>query len=187
LAAGDHEAYRTALQQGKAATEAAQVAGGQLAVIHQKIRDYALKLETVLAESKATINVAETIDKPLEQAMLEIIGNGAMSDQEKDAGIQQLGTVQEWVKQGVQVDMTALQANQLMLAIGERLNWGGSAEVAEECKPAYRTLYLSLKAAILAAVPDAKNLVERLANLYAAKSEASPELPGTKELTPASR
>jgi hypothetical protein len=187
LAKGDHEAYRTALQQGKAAGEAAQAAGGQLAVIHQKIRDYTLKLEAVLAESKATINAAETIDKPLEQAVLEIIGNGAMSDSEKDASIQQLGSVQEQVKQGLQSDVTPLQANQMMLAIGERLNWGGNTEVAEICKPVCRTLYVNLKTAILAAAPDAKNLVDRVTNLYAAKSEVNPEQPATKELTPASR
>ena len=85
LAAGDFEVYRTSLRQGKSAREAAQAAGGQLAVIHQKIDDYALKLDAVLSGSKAKINVAETIDKPLEQAMLEIISNGAMSDSEKDA------------------------------------------------------------------------------------------------------
>jgi len=187
LAKGDYEAYRTALQQGKTASEAAQAAGGQLAVIHQKVRDYTVKLEAVLAESKTTISAAETIDKPLEEAVLEIIGNGAMSDSEKDAAIQQLGSVQEWMKQGLQGELTPLQANQIMLAIGERLNWGGSCEVPEECKPAYRTVYLNLKTAILAAVPEAKNLLDRLTNLYAAKSEVSPELPSTKELTSASR
>ena len=77
LAAGNSQVYRTALQQGKSATEAAQAAGGQVAVVHRKISDYTLKLEAVLAESKAVIDVAEAIDKPLEQAMLEIIGNGA--------------------------------------------------------------------------------------------------------------
>ena len=187
LATGDHEVYRTALQQGKAASEAAQAAGGLLAAIHQKIRDYALKLETVLTESKATINAAETIDKPLEQAVLEIIGNDAMSDSEKDASIQQLGAVQEWVKQGLQTDITPLQANQIILAIGERLNWGGSCEVPETCKPVYRTLYVNLKSAILVAVPEAKNLVDRLTNLYAAKSEVNPELTSAKELSSASR
>src|SRR5439155_14310769 len=187
LAKGDYEAYRTALQQGKTASEAAQAAGGQLAVIHQKIRDYTVKLEAVLAESKTTISAAETLDKPLEEAALEIIGNGAMSDSEKDAAIQQLGSVQEWMKQSLQGELTPLQANQIMLTIGERLNWGGSSEVSEECKPAYRTVYLNLKTAILAAVPEAKNLLDRLTNLYAAKSEVSPELPSTKELTSASR
>ena len=187
LTTGNHEVYRTALQRGKAASEAAQAAGGQLAVIHQKIRDYAVKLEAVLTESKATINAAETIDKPLEQAVLEIIGDDAMSDSEKDAGIQQLGAVQEWVKQGLQTEITPLQASQIILAIGERLNWGGSNEVSEICKPVYRTVYLNLKSAILAAIPEAKNLVERLTNLYAAKSEINPELTSTKELSSASR
>jgi len=187
LAKGDYAVYRTALQQGKTPSEAAQAAGGQLAVIHQKIRDYALKLDAVLTESKATISAVETIDKPLEKAVLEIIGNGAMSDSEKDAGIQQLGAVQESVKQGLQGDMTPLQANQIMLAIGERLNWGGSSEVSEECKPVCRAVYLNLKTAVLAAVPEAKNLVDRLTNLYAAKSEVNPKLPSAKELTSASR
>lgn len=187
LAKGDYEVYRTVLQQGKTASEAAQAAGGQLGVIHQKIRDYALKLEAVLTESKTTIGVAETIDKPLEQAALEIIGNGTMSDSEKDAGIQQLGAAQEWVKQGLQGNMTPLQANQVMLAIGERLNWGGSSEVSEEYKRVFRTVYLNLKTAVLAVVPEAKHLVDRLTNLYAAKSEVNPALLSTNELTSASR
>jgi hypothetical protein len=101
LATGDYEVYRTGLGQGKSAKEAAQAAGGQLAVIHQKISEYTLKLEVVLSESKATINLGETVDKPLEQAVLEIISNGAMSDLEKDTAIQQLGAVQEWVKCGL--------------------------------------------------------------------------------------
>jgi hypothetical protein len=87
----------------------------------------------------------------------------------------------------LQGELTPLQANQIMLAIGERLNWGGSCEVPEGCKPAYRTVYFNLKTAILAAVPEAKNLVDRLTNLYAAKSEVNPELLSTKELTSSSR
>jgi len=187
LATGDYEVYRTALQQGKTPREAAQAAGGQLAVIHQKIRDYTIKLEAALTESKTTISAAEMIDKTLEEAVLEIIGNSAMSDSEKDAGIQQLGSVQEWMKQGSQGELTPLQANQIMLAIGERLNWGGTSEVPEERKTVYRTVYLNLKTALFAAVPEAKNVLDRLTNLYAAKSEVNPELPSTKELTTASR
>ena len=187
LAAGDYDAYRTALQQGKSAGEAAQAAGGQLAVIHQKISDYTLKLEALLSEAKTTINVGESIDKPLEQATLEIIGNEARSDLEKDAGIQQLGAIQEWVKQGQQGEITALQANQIILRIGARLNWGGSTEVAEELKTVYRKLHGNLKSAICTAVPKAQNLQERLTNLYAAKSDVDRELLSTKELTQASR
>ena len=171
LAKGDYQAYRTVLQQGKSAREAAQAAGGQFAVIHQKISEYSSRLEALLSESIATINVAETIDKPRDQAVLEIISNDAMSDSEKDAAIQQLGALQEWVKHGLQGDLTPLQANQMLLAIGERLNWGGSADVSEKFESVYRALYGSLKTAIRTAVPAAQNLHDRLTNLYAAKSE----------------
>jgi len=171
MATGDYQAYKTALQEGKSAKEAAQAAGGQLAVIHQKISDYTLKLEAVLSESKATINVGEAIDKPLEHAVLEIISKDMMSDTEKDAAIQQLGAIQEWVKQGLQGDITPLQAHGILLAIGDRLNWGGTTGVSEEFKPVYRTLFGSLKTAILAAVPEAQNLQDRVTNLYAAKSD----------------
>jgi hypothetical protein len=187
LAIGDCDVYRAALQQGRSAREAAQAAGGQLAVIHQRISDYTLRLEAILSESKPTINVAETIDKPLEQAMLEIISNGAMSELQKDAAIQDLGAVQEWAKQGLQADITALQANQITLAIGERLNWGASADVSEQFKPVYRALYHNLKTAIRSAVPEAQNLHDRLANLYAAKSDLDRELRTTRELTCAPR
>jgi hypothetical protein len=171
MATGNYQLYRTALQQGKPAIEAAQAAGGQLAVVHRKISDYTLKLEAVLSESKAIINIGEAIDKPLEHAVLEIISNGAMSDSEKDAAIQQLGALQEWVKHGLQGDITPLQANRIILAIGDRLNWGGTAGVSEEFKPVYRALYASLKTAIGTAVPEAQNLHDRLTNLYAVKSD----------------
>ncbi|MFZ3329571.1 MAG: hypothetical protein WA197_02990 [Candidatus Acidiferrales bacterium] len=171
LAPGNRQVYRTALQQGKSATEAAQAAGGQLAAVHRKIGDYGLRLEAVLSESTAAINVAEAIDKPLEYSLLEIISNGAMSDLEKDAAIQQLGALQEWVKQGLHRDVTPLQANRIVLAIGDRVNWGGAADISEDCKAVYRALYANLKTAIRGAVPQAQNLQDRLTNLYAAKSE----------------
>jgi hypothetical protein len=171
MATGDCQVYRTALQQGKSASEAAQAAGGQLAVIHRKISDYTLKLEAVLSESKATINVGEAIDKPLEHAVLEIISSGTTTDSEKDAAIEQLGTLQEWAKHGLRGDITPLQANRIMLAIGDRLNWGGTTVVSEKFKPVYRALYGSLKTAIRTAVPEAQNLHDRLTNLYTAKSD----------------
>jgi hypothetical protein len=171
LATGNYQAYKSALQQGKSAAEAAEAAGGQLAMVHRKISDYALKLENTLSESRAAISVAECIDKPLEQAVLEIIGNGAMSDSEKDAAVQQLGVIQEWAKHGLQGSVTPLEASRILLAIGDRVNWGGVAEVPEEFKGVYRTLYGNLKTAIRAAVPEARNLQDRLTNLYAAKSD----------------
>jgi hypothetical protein len=103
--------------------------------------------------------------------LLEIINNDAMSDLQKDAAIQQLGALQEWVKHGLQEDITPSQASRITLAIGDRLNWGGTGDVSEELKPAYRALYGSLKTQICAAVPEAKNLHDRLTNLYAVKSD----------------
>jgi hypothetical protein len=182
LATGDYEVYRAARVQGKSAGEAAQAAGGQLGVIHQKISEYTLKLEGVLSESKATINLGVTVDKPLEAAMLEVISNGARSDLEKDNAIQQLGALQEWVKRGLQGEITALQTSQIILAIGERMNWGGSTDVPEELKPVYRTLFSSLKSQIRTAVPEAQNFHERLTNLYTAKSDLERELLTPKEL-----
>jgi len=171
LASGNYRAYKAALEQGKSVAEAAGSAGGQLAMVHRKIGDYTLKMENLLAESKATISVGECIDKPLEQAVLDIIGNGAMSDSDKDAAVQQLGVIQEWVKRGLQGNITPLQANQIVLAIGDRVNWGGTADVPEQFKAVYRTLYGNLKTAIRGAIPAAQNLHDRLTNLYAAKSD----------------
>jgi len=171
MATGNYQAYKAALEQGKPAAEAAQAAGGQLAVVHRKIGEYTLKLDAILSESKATINVGETIDKPLEQAVLETIGNVVMSDSEKDAAIQRLGTLQEWAKHGLSGDITPLEANRILLAIGDRVGWGGGVGVSEELKPVYRTLYGGLKTAIRNAVPEAQNLHERLTNLYAAKAD----------------
>ncbi|HET7106821.1 MAG TPA: hypothetical protein VFI38_08425 [Candidatus Acidoferrum sp.] len=187
LATGDYEAYRTALQEGKSAKEAAQAAGGQLAMIHQKIGEYGIKLDGVLSESKAGISVGETIDKPLERAMLEIISGDGRSDAEKDAAIQELGSIQEWVKQGLQGEMAVTQANQLLVKIGERLSWGANSEVSEELKAVYRTVHGNLKTAISAVAPNAQNLLDRLSNLYAAKADLDRELASTKELTQAIR
>ena len=52
MARGDYQAYRTALQQGMSEAEAARAAGGQLAFIHRKIREYNLKLEGVFSDQK---------------------------------------------------------------------------------------------------------------------------------------
>ncbi|HYL98088.1 MAG TPA: hypothetical protein VEZ90_03975 [Blastocatellia bacterium] len=171
LPTGDHEAFRAALQKGKPAAEAAQTAGGQLAAIHRRVTEYSLKIDAVLATSAKTIAVREAIDKPLEQAMIEIIENDSMTDSDKDAAIQQLGALQEWAKYGLQAQFTALEANRGLLAIGERMSWGRPNEIPDRLKPAYRALFGSLKQAIHAAAPDAQEILERLVNLHAAKSD----------------
>lgn len=171
LASGNLQAYKRALELGKSAAEAAEAAGGQLAVIHRKIADYTLKLEEALTKAKGAISTRGAVDEPLERAMLEIIGNNAMSEPEKDAAVQQLGAIQEWAKQGFQGEISPLQANRILLAIGERVNWGRAADISEQCKSAYGMLYKNLQTAIRAAAPAAQHLHERLTNLYAAKSD----------------
>jgi hypothetical protein len=166
---GDYEAYRTALQQGKPLAEAAQCAGGQIAIVHRKISEYAPRLEALLSCSKATISVRDVIDKPFEQAVLEIIGNVAMGDVEKDAAIDHLGEFQEQINRGLDGEITPLQAHRIARAIGDRANWGTGACAEEELRPVYRAVYASIKNAVRGAVPEALDLDERLANLCAAK------------------
>lgn len=171
LAPGDYEAFRIALQQGKPAIEAAQAAGGQLAIVHRKISEYTLKIEALLSESNATIKAVELINKLFEEAMLEIIGNSTMDDAQKDRVIQQLGAFQESLNRGLSQEITPLQALRIACAIGERANWGATSDLPEELKPLSGAVYTELRNAIIAAVPDALSLIERLTNLYVAKSE----------------
>jgi hypothetical protein len=168
---GDFEVYSSALRQGKTATEAAQVAGGQLAVVHRKISEYTQKIEAILSKSKAVISVGDVIEKPLERAMLEIIGQSTLSDAEKDIAIDQLGAFQEQMNRGLNREITPLQAHRIAHFVAESACWGASSSLSEELKPAYRAVYASVRNAIRAAVPQARDLDERLANLYAAKSD----------------
>jgi hypothetical protein len=176
IATGDYEAYRTGLQDWKTTAEAAEAAGGQVAIVHRKINEYTLKLETLLSESQATIRVSEIVDVPLERAMLEIIGSETMGDAAKDAAVDHLGAFQEWIKRGLGRDITPLQAHQLARAIGDRANWGAASSLPEEVKPAYRAVYTCLRKAMRATVPDAQELEERLTNLLSAKTELSSAL-----------
>jgi hypothetical protein len=171
LEPGDYEAYKSALFGGKSAGDAAQAAGGQLAIVLRRIGEYASKLEGLLSGSKATIDVSEAIDKPLEQAMLDIIGDSAMSDAEKDSAVDHLEALQKEIDGGLGRAISALQAHRITIAIAERANWGARSDLAEELKPAYRAVYSSVRNALVSAVPEARALDERLANLYAAKSD----------------
>jgi len=168
---GDYQVYRTALQQGKPAIEAAQCAGGQLAIVHRKISEYTAKIEAVLSKSRATINVRDVIDKPFEHAVLDIISSVAMGEAEKDAAVAHLGAFQEQINRGLDREMTPLQAHRIARAVGDRANWGTTACLSEELKPAFRAVYSSLRNALRAAVPEAHDFDERLANLCAAKSD----------------
>ena len=179
---GDFEAYSAALRQGKTSTEAAQAAGGQLAIVHRKISEYTLKIEAILSKSKSVISVGDVIDKPLERAMLEIIGNSAMSDTEKDTAIDHLGALQEQMKRDLNREITPLRAHQIVCLVRDRAGCGATSDISEELKPAYRAVYASVRNAIRAAVPQAHDLDERLANLYAAESDLG-NAPAAKALS----
>ena len=168
---GDYEVYRAALQQGKPATEAAQSAGGQFAIVHRKINEYTVKIEAVLSRSRATINLRDVIDKPFEHAVLEIISSVTMSEAEKDAAISHLGAFQEQINRGLDREIAPLQAHRIAREVGDRANWGAKACLSEELKPAFRAVYSSVRNAVRVAVPEAYDLDERLANLCAAKSD----------------
>ncbi len=171
MAPGDFALYKTAVQQGRTTIEAALAAGGQLAVVHRKISEYSIKLESILFESKAKINREETIDKAFEQAINEIIGNSALGDAEKDAAIAHIGSLQESINRGLEREISPLQAYRVALAIGERINWGTGASVSEELKPAYRAIYSTARNALRSSAPHVQILEERLTNLHAAKAD----------------
>jgi hypothetical protein len=141
----------------------------QSAIVHRKIGEYTNKIETVLSVSAAKIKVEDAIAKPFERAILEIIGNNSISDAQKDAALDQLGTLQELINHGLEREIAPLQAHRIAYVIAGRANWGASAPIAEELKPAYRAIYSCVRNAVRAAVPHAQSLDERLANLYAAK------------------
>jgi hypothetical protein len=171
LEAGDYEAYKTALQNGSPAVEAAQAAGGQLAIIVRKTSEYTRTLEALLSQSKSKIDAMEVINKPLEQATLALIGNDRTGDAEKDTAIGQLGAFQESLNRGLGPEITPLQAFKMACAVGDRAKWGASSDLPEELKPAYGEVYANLRGAIIATVPEVLGVFERLTNLFVAKAE----------------
>lgn len=172
IAPGDYEVYRTALRQGKSSMEAAQAAGGQLAVVHRKIHEYTVKTEALLSASKATIDGDEVINRVLEREANKIIGDNAVGDAEKDAIVGRLGSFQEWINRGLKREMTPLEAHRIALAIADRANWGAACHaISDDLTPVYRVVYSSIRDAIRAAVPDVRDPDERLANLFAARSD----------------
>jgi hypothetical protein len=171
LPAGDLDVFKAELQQGKSLIEAAQSAGGQFAIIHRKIAEYTLKIEAILSESKATIDVSNVIDSPFEEAMVEIISNVKLSEMERDRAIDCLGAFQAQVKHGLDREITPLQAHRIVRIVGDRGSWGIGMGPSDELKPVLRAIYKSVRRALDVAAPEAKDLNERLMNLYAAKSD----------------
>jgi hypothetical protein len=163
-------------------TRPVQSLAGRCAAINQVISDLATQLENAFSQSEATISVVDTIDSPLEQAALEVIGNQAIPETQKDVTVQQLGALQESLKQDVGQKITPLQAHRIKQTVGNCLS--GDISVVDEAKPGYRAVYDSLESAIHTGVPKAKRLEERLANLLKMKAELG-SFPEAKELAPA--
>ena len=171
---GDFEAYKDALRQGMSQADATQAAGGRLAAVNQKINQIAPRLNSQLQASSAQIPIAAAIDQPLEDAVIDIIRNPAMTQTEKDTAIGHLGGLQQSIHQSLPQGATTATPSELQAikqSVGDRVNWGGATAVTDEVKPAYRDLYGSLKNAIHDAVPGAAQLDERLSNLMAAQND----------------
>jgi len=94
-----------------------------------------------------------------------------MTDAEKDAALTQLGSFQKSLKEGLGKDVLPLQLNKIKQFLGNRMNWGGTISVTDDIKPALRSVYGMMNKLISDAVPEAKELNERLSNLYAAQSD----------------
>ena len=104
----------------KAAGGDLTAAGGRLGDVAQRVSDLQPQVNQALAQSTKTISVADAIDKPLTDAMNDIIGNSAMTDPEKMAAISQLGGLQASLKEGLGADISPLKANQLKNLVGSR-------------------------------------------------------------------
>jgi hypothetical protein len=155
----------------KAAGGNLTAAGGRLGQVAQRVSELQPQLNQALSQSTKAIPVADVIDKPLTDAMNDIIGNSAMTDPEKMAAIGQLGGLQASLKEGLGADISPLKANQLKNLVGSRVRWNGQNAVGDEVKPAYKAVYGALKEAVNNAVPEVADLNERLTNLYAAQDD----------------
>lgn len=120
--------------------------------IDRQISELASQMENILSQSEATIDAVSTIDAPLEQAILEIIGNPAMSETQKDAAITRLGELQKSLKQGAGQRMTLLEAHRIQRSLAGCLS--GNFGVSDEAKPGYRAVHDGLEEAIHAALSE---------------------------------
>jgi hypothetical protein len=169
---GDVEKMKSAMRSGASPAQAASAAGGRFGAVSDSINELGPQLTQKLSASRNMIDVSGAIDKPLQDAASEIIGNSGMTQAEKLTAINQLGDLQAEIHStlGSRISITPLEANQIKQDIGDRVNWTGTTAVTDEVKPAYRSLYGSIKNAVNNAVPEAAELNERLENLYAART-----------------
>jgi hypothetical protein len=125
------------------------------AAIDRQIGELASQMESILSQSEATIDPASTIDAPLEQVILEIIGNPAMNDTQKDAAITRLGEIQKSLKQAVGQGMTLLEAHRIKRSLAGCLS--GEIGASEEAKAAYRAVHDRIQQAMHTAMSQREN------------------------------
>lgn len=171
ISTGDWGAYQEALRAGKTPSEAAQAAGGRFAAVSQRVNELTPRLGKLLNASTAQIPVHNVIDKPLEDAAIEVIQNPAMTDTEKMTAIGKLGDLQKSLKEGLGETATPAQLQTIKQAVGNRVNWGGTSAITDDVKGAYRSVYGSLKEAIHRSVPGTTELDNRLTDLLGASSD----------------
>jgi hypothetical protein len=136
-------------------TRPAQSLADRRAAIDRQMSELALQIENILSQSEATIDVASTIDAPLEELILEIIDNPAMSETQKDAAIARLGELQKSLKQGAGQGMTLLEAHRIKQSLAGCLSV--EIGVPEEAKAAYRAVHDRMEKAIHAALSRGAN------------------------------
>lgn len=178
---GDIELYKEALRAGAQPSDALVAAGGRVGAVSKQINELMPRLNAALGNAKGTIPVAQVIDKPLNDAAMSIITNRAMTAAEQDAAINQIGALQQALKEGLPKNISPLEANQIKQLIGDRVNWTGNAAVGDEVKPAYKAVYGALKNAVNRAVPQSAGLNERLSDLLAAQGDLK-KLMGLEEV-----
>lgn len=183
LGTGDFEAYKNALRQGKSEAEASAAAGGRFAAVSQRINELTPRLERVLSNSPAKIPVDSVIVKPLDDSMMEVITNPALTSEEKDAAFNKLYALKQSLTQGLGQDITPVQAQAIKQAIGGRVRWGSTIAVTDDVAPAYRKVYSALKNANHASVPGAGPIDENLTNLLAARGDLE-ALAKSEEVSP---
>jgi hypothetical protein len=133
----------------------AQSLADRCAAIDRQIGELALQIENILSQSEATVDVASTIDAPLEQVILEIIANPAMSETQKDAAITRLGELQKSLKQGAGQGMTLLEAHRIKQSLAGCLS--GEIGLPEEAKAACRAVHDRMEKAIHDALSQSAN------------------------------
>jgi hypothetical protein len=118
--------------------------------IERQIQELVSQMESILSQSDAAIDVAIAIDAPIEETILKLIDDTAMSDMEKDAAMARLGELQKGLKSGIGERMRLPEAYRLKRNLEACL--GANLAIPHELTLAYRALHSSMEKAIRSAL-----------------------------------